>query len=261
MSVENTDGSKPNPDHSPQDALVECAQSALTVAKTARKNGKPLNGANFYASKMTKLQADAALALKRFPTVDSAKHAKLAALVGSILSKECVSSTDRCKATDELQFLLRTEWTNVKADNGHVEQKGVFPLSLIEKTGRKYLVTVCRQINGCYASGWYDACAVMMRRLLETSIIMAFESRKIDNKVKEPGTGDFFQLTRLIDTALAEPSWNLPRTVRKKLPELRDLGHRSAHNRYFVTQEENISVLIGAYQETVQTFLCLANLI
>jgi hypothetical protein len=49
----------------------------------------------------------------------------------------------------------------------------ILPHALVRGT-RGYLERVCFQINGCYEQGWFDACAVMMRRLVETLIIEAF---------------------------------------------------------------------------------------
>ncbi|MBI3185576.1 MAG: hypothetical protein HYZ28_25845 [Myxococcales bacterium] len=129
------------------------------------------------------------------------------------------------------------------------------------QTRRGYLISVGRQANGAYSAGWYDACAVMMRRLMESSIIEAFEALKLDAKIKEPSSGDFFQLTELIRCALAESTWNLPRTVRKELPNLRDLGHRSAHNRYYLATKSDIDKLASPFRETIEAFLHLAKLV
>jgi hypothetical protein len=101
----------------------------------------------------------------------------------------------------------------------------------------------------------------MMRRLLESSIIEAFEGTGLDKKIKDPQSGDFFQLSGLIDAALSEPSWNLPRNVRRELKDLRDLGHRSAHNRYYLAKKVDIDGVSGVYREAVEAFLHLANLL
>jgi hypothetical protein len=121
-------------------------------------------------------------------------------------------------------------------------------------------VAVGRQMNGSYSAGWYDACAVMMRRLLESAIIEAFEARKIDGKIKDKN-GDFFQLTALIKAALAETAWNLPRNVKKHIESLRDLGHTSAHNRYYLAKQSYIDELKGVYREAVEAFLHIGNLL
>jgi hypothetical protein len=179
---------------------------------------------------------------------------------------ETVFSTDaapkeRAQALRDLQFEIKTKWKEISGDQSHLESGAVFPLATLTETGRGYLISVGRQVNGTYASNWFDACAVMMRRLLESSIIEAFEGRGIDGKIKHPKTGDFLQLTGLIDAALKEASWNLPRGVRAHLGDLRDLGHRSAHNRYYLAKKTDIDRLSGHFREAVEAFLHLAKLL
>lgn len=58
---------------------------------------------------------------------------------------------------------------------------------------RGYLEKLAHQINGTYANAWYDACAVMIRRFVETLIIEAYEAHGIEANIKD-GSGDFFFL-------------------------------------------------------------------
>jgi hypothetical protein len=109
-------------------------------------------------------------------------------------------------------------------------------------------------------NGWYDACAVMMRRLLEISIIEAFEGRGLAAKVKT-AKGDFVQLTELVGAALAETSWNLSRNAKTALPKLRDVGHMSAHGRYFIAQRSDVEKVQPGCRVTVEEFLRLAGLL
>src|ERR1019366_824699 len=133
----------------------------------------------------------------------------------------------RASVARELVHELRTrKWRSTPVEN---VADNLFPLSLLAKTRRGYLITIGREMNGCFESGWYDACAVMMRRLLETAIIEAFEAKKLDNRIKNP-QGEFFQLTALIAAALSEATWNLSRNTKQALPRLRDVGHLSAHS-------------------------------
>ncbi|HED53737.1 MAG TPA: DUF4145 domain-containing protein [Phycisphaerales bacterium] len=122
------------------------------------------------------------------------------------------------------------------------------------------MISVGRQANGSYDAGYYDGASVMMRRLLETSIIEAFEAKGIDKKVKDEEE-QFFQMTQLIEKALAESSWNLPRNVKKGLRELRDLGHRSAHNRYYLAKKADLDKHLGVYRESIEAFLHIADLL
>jgi hypothetical protein len=71
-------------------------------------------------------------------------------------------------------------------------QNLVVPMTLVRGT-RGYIERIANQVNGAYENGWYDACAVMIRRLLETLIIEAFEKHQLIHKIKNP-SGDFFTL-------------------------------------------------------------------
>src|ERR1044071_10519286 len=68
----------------------------------------------------------------------------------------------------------------------------VVPRSVVRDT-RGYIEQVANQANGAYEKGWYDACAVMIRRLLETLIIEAFEQHGGAAKIKT-SAGDFMFL-------------------------------------------------------------------
>jgi hypothetical protein len=114
-------------------------------------------------------------------------------------------------------------------------------------------------MNGCFAEGWYDACAVMMRRLVETVIIEAFESKKIANKIKS-GQGDF-QLSTLVGLAISEPSFSLSRNSKKMLPQLRDIGHLSAHGRAFFATRPDIEKVQLPCRGVVEEFLRIAGLL
>jgi hypothetical protein len=245
---------------SPQQQLLSLIDDALGVAKTARRHRKALDGANFYAAKMANLRADATNSFSRLASKsvgDTSAQAELMQRVFSVAA----TAKERAQAAQELQFKIKTDWAALPSENGRLEESGVFPLVTLSETGRGYLVSIGRQANGCYTQGWYDGCAVMMRRLLESSVIEAFEAKKIDAKIKDSKSGDFFQLTALITAALAETTWNLPRNVRKEIENLRDLGHRSAHNRYYLAKKPDIDKHAGVYREAVEAFLHLAGLL
>jgi hypothetical protein len=100
----------------------------------------------------------------------------------------------------------------------------------------------------------------MMRRLIETALIEAFEAKGLDGKVKTP-QGDFVQLTALITAALTEGSWNLSRNTKQALPHLRDIGHISAHSRRFTAQKSDIDKVQPHCRIAVEEFLHLAGLL
>jgi hypothetical protein len=115
----------------------------------------------------------------------------------------------------------------------------LFPMEIVEGT-RGYIDKLATQANGCYQRGWYDACAVMVRRLIEILIIDCFEQHDIASKITN-SSGDYYGLGELIGSFLNETTWHIPKTVKAHLPKLKDLkeiGDSSAHGRHLATRKQ-----------------------
>lgn len=123
---------------------------------------------------------------------------------------------------------------------------------------RGYIEKISNQINGCYENGWYDACAVMIRRLVETLLIEVFESRGIENKIKK--NGDYMFLRDMIGITLAENSLNLSRNARQSLPKLKDVGDKSAHSRRFNAIRHDIDEIRPDLRFIIQEMLSIAKI-
>ena len=143
-------------------------------------------------------------------------------------------------------------------DTGHSTEQPIIYMSLIQGT-RGYIEKLSHQINGTYENGWYDGCAVMIRRLIETLIIECFESKGIAHKIQNQ-SGDFVYLSDLISVALAESSWNIGRTAKKSLKALKDIGDKSAHSRRFIAQRRDIDKVMVDIRNVVQELVYLASL-
>ena len=138
------------------------------------------------------------------------------------------------------------------------ESQQVVPLSIIRGT-RGYLERVANQVNGSYEHGWFDACAVMIRRLVETLIIEAFEHHQIAHKIQD-AAGNFVPLSDLISLTLRERTWNLARDTKRGLPKLKSLGDLSAHNRRYLASRQDIERVIGDLRVIIQEMVFLADL-
>ncbi|MEJ2223653.1 MAG: hypothetical protein P8X49_00785 [Syntrophobacterales bacterium] len=69
----------------------------------------------------------------------------------------------KIKAEVPVRFVPPSEGTKPLSQN-------ILPHAMVAGT-RGYIERIVFQINGSYEKGWFDACAVMMRRLLETLFI------------------------------------------------------------------------------------------
>jgi hypothetical protein len=100
---------------------------------------------------------------------------------------------------------------------------------------------------------------VMMRRLLEIAIIEAFEKKGAAAKITGPD-GNYFHLTQLVDLACAEPTLSLSRNTKRALPKLKDLGHLSAHGRYFIARIDDVEKVQSDFRIAIEELLHHAGL-
>jgi hypothetical protein len=127
------------------------------------------------------------------------------------------------------------------------------------KGTRGYLEKVANQANGAYSQGWYDASAVMIRRLLETLVIEAFEAHSRSSEIKNTN-GDFLYLRDLIDRTIKSTAWNLSRNTKIALPRLKDIGDKSAHSRRFNALRSDLDDKKADLRVAVEELLSLASL-
>ncbi|MGO8950057.1 MAG: hypothetical protein ACLQUY_20855 [Ktedonobacterales bacterium] len=99
----------------------------------------------------------------------------------------------------------------------------------------------------------------MVRRLIESLIIEAFEAHGIADRIRNQN-GDFWYLNDLIDKTLAENKWNLGRNAKKALKKLKILGDTSAHDRRYNAVRQYIDELIDDTRRVVHELLVLASL-
>lgn len=144
------------------------------------------------------------------------------------------------------------------SDGTRPKSEMVLPHSLVKNT-RGYIERIVYQVNGCYECGWYDSCAVMMRRLLETLIIEVFEHHQITAQIKN-SDGDFLHLAELIAATLSQTTWNLGRNTKQALPRMKSLGDQSAHSRRFIAHREDVDKVQADFRTVAQELLFLAGL-
>ena len=133
----------------------------------------------------------------------------------------------------------------------------VIDFNLVKGT-RGYIERTVHQINGTYENGWYDACAVMLRRLIEILIIEAFEKHRITSRIKDDN-GNFYRLNKLITKTYNESTWTLENNG-EILRKLKDIGNWSAHKRRYNTNRHDIDKHLTNIRLAVQELTYLAGL-
>ncbi len=97
------------------------------------------------------------------------------------------------------------------------------------------------EVNRCYDTACYNACASMLRRLIETLIIGAFEHHGIGDKIKKDG--EYLDFGALIGKAAAEPVLKLGRETKRVLPDLKYFGDIGAHSRTILVRRQDLDRL------------------
>ena len=90
------------------------------------------------------------------------------------------------------------------AHGAHIIPTGLFDNS------RPYLQSLVVQINGSYQSGFYDACAVMCRRLLNCLLLLAFESAAKGGVIRD-ASGEYRAFAHIIELASSNRHLKLAR--------------------------------------------------
>jgi len=162
------------------------------------------------------------------------------------------------RAAHALQHEIATALGPPEEGTKAADANAVVP-SILFKGTRGYLIKIANQANGAYSQGWFDASAVMIRRLLETLIIEAFEKHGRAAEIQNQD-GDFLYLRDLIAKTVACTAWNLSRNTKKALPRLKDVGDKSAHSRRFNAVRHDLDAIKPDLRCVVEELLSLADM-
>ena len=135
--------------------------------------------------------------------------------------------------------------------------KEIIPFSFVKGT-RRYLEQMVNQINGSYEYTWYDCCAVLVRRLMESLIIEAFIHKKIDADIRD--SNGFLPLEKLIAKVCNHPKIILGRNSPKIMEKIKRLGDSAAHDRTYITQLPDVDDLKSDIRKIISELLVLTNI-
>jgi hypothetical protein len=133
----------------------------------------------------------------------------------------------------------------------------------IWKNTRGYIEEVCRELNGSFRHAYYNAAAVMLRRLLETLVIEAYEHLDRGAEIKDGG-GNYLMLSDLAERVCGENGHkgiNLGRDSKKALKEARSVGNWSAHARRFLAHAGDLTKFQAGMRVLVQELIQIGDLV
>lgn len=240
------------------DELTRSIEAVLHISRVASKNRKSLRGFDHYGKKFH----DAAIGLTqierscmRMQTVLSDGLKTQAHAVSAAMKDPAVDHKTREEAARRLMSLIKLELLPA----AHQITKPTTPesepvlASAVLRNSPRYIHRVLLQANGSFLRGWFDASAVMIRRVLESLIIELYERAGREAEIKKEE--EYLMLAGLVGKLLNQSHWSLGREVRKGLPQLKTLGDRSAHTRHYLATRQDIESMQGALRVTVDALV------
>jgi hypothetical protein len=127
---------------------------------------------------------------------------------------------------------------------------------------RNYIENVCRQLNGCFAHAYFDGALVMLRRLLETLIIEAYDHLNRRAEIDD-ASGNPLMFGKLVERAKGEndhKGLSIGRNTKAALEAVKKLGDRSAHDRRFTACAADLTKIQVDVRAGVQDLIQVAAL-
>lgn len=118
---------------------------------------------------------------------------------------------------------------------------------------------LAQQINGCYDSGFYDPCAVLCRRLMESLIIQVYLVNGRRGEIQ--ANGDFVGLEALIQRICSDNVITVGRNTRRTMTKIKGVGDTAAHDRSYITPQVDIDDERSAFRRVINELLKLSNML
>lgn len=132
----------------------------------------------------------------------------------------------------------------------------ILPAEAVAGT-RGYLEQLAHQINGTYDLGFFDACAVLCRRLMESLVIEVYVHLGRHHDIQQNGV--FVPLDRLLTQLKNDRTIVLGRTIPKTMDDVKRLGDAAAHDRTYITPQVDIDDLKARYRKMIAELLRLSG--
>lgn len=137
-----------------------------------------------------------------------------------------------------------------------IESESIIPLDWVTGKRRSYLENMAKQINGCFELGYYDSCAVILRRMMESLIIDVYLKNGREAEIKKADK-TFIGLEDLIKKLPQDFTVN--KNLSAQMKSIKEIGDTAAHHRSYTTVEADIDT--KAARKVIHELLLLLGLI
>lgn len=174
-------------------------------------------------------------------------------LMGKLVEKKIFKKTSSKPVA--IEFTIVTE-QQLKKDFGYLfdseEIESSSELLDEKKFFSKYTFInhLIKEINSTYENSCYDATAVLIRRVLEISIILVYREFGLESEIRDKN-GNYFLLDGLINKIKTNVTINLSR-IKSKYHEFKDIGNYAAHKLDYLTSKKDIDDIYRDYRTALE---------
>ncbi len=155
---------------------------------------------------------------------------------------------------------LEKDIGNLWLDNTTIESNS----ELIDETKfcgkRGYIDKLICQINHSYSNNCYDAAAVLLRRLFEVLLVLAYQNLGIDSDIKDSSGNGYLMLEGIVRNAKNNQVLNLSR-IKNEFDSFRMIGNFSAHSITYTAGKKDIDDIKLNYRVMLEELYNKAGLI
>jgi hypothetical protein len=160
-----------------------------------------------------------------------------------------VSPTRRDPLSEKFQACLKKPKPRVS--------DAVLPDDMLKGT-RKYLEDLARQINGCYDYTFYDGCAVLCRRMVESLLVEGFDKAGQLPAIQKPDK-NIMMLDAIIGQAKKGTFIRLARGAIDTIEKVKRVGDTASHDRFHIAGKGDIDDFAVQFRKVISQLLELAG--
>ena len=136
-----------------------------------------------------------------------------------------------------------------------VQQSGTILPDALFNNLQSNIQSLCKQINASYEKKLYDCTAVIMRRLLESLLVLCYQKLGIEAEIMDKSGLHHITLDKMIKNAEQNKTMGFSANTRKEMVLFKDLGNYSAHKIWYNCTQQDIKPHILKYRVIIEELM------
>lgn len=146
------------------------------------------------------------------------------------------------------------QWIIDKNSTAVTQLGTILPDAIIEDLPSN-IINICQQINASYENNLFDCTAVLMRRLLESLLVITFQNANLEDEITDKSGKYHLNLDGIIKKAQQNQTLGLSSNTKNDMMLFKDLGNYSAHKIWYNCTQGDIKPNALKYRAIIEELL------